>query len=188
MAARMVKYRFVGVSSLLTHNPQAMKPGGKGLGMKTIPTPTAEAEAGLYVDDKGNYYIRPDAFRSAVIGKGGSASGRKIGKRTAIQVVSAGVFVVEENAVLVHPDTGKPLKEYVVDSRRAVVQGNGVVRSRPKFPKWATTVVFEVDEDFVTVEQFTELLTIAGKMCGVGDYRVQCKGPFGRFSVELVAK
>jgi hypothetical protein len=52
--------------------------------------------------------------------------------------------------------------------------------------EWAVLITCEVDEDFVTVAMMVELLNIAGKVSGAGDYRPQCKGPFGRFRVELL--
>lgn len=187
--AILCKFRIVGISPLLVHNPAGMRPGSEaGLGTKRIPTPEEEAKAGLYVNDKGEFFVRANSFRSAIIGKGGSASGRKIGKRTANQCVAAGFFIQHDEAILTHPDTGKPLKEYRIDSRRAVVQGNGIVRSRPCFDRWATTITCEIDEDFIRKDQILELLKIAGKISGVGDYRPQCKGMFGRFDAELLTK
>jgi hypothetical protein len=187
MASIIQKFRFTGISPLLTHNPAAMEGRGEtNVGIKKIPTPQAEAKAGLYVNKDGNFYIPGDAFRSAVIGKGGSASGRRLGKRSAISIMSAAFFNLTDKAVLAHPKTLKPLREYGIDTRRCVVQGNGVLRSRPLFPEWCCEVVFDLDLDFVSLAQVTELLKIAGKMSGVGDYRPQRKGPFGRFSVEAL--
>lgn len=186
---KVIKVKVTGLSALLCHNPAGMQSGAiKGVGAKKIPTPEEEAKAGLYIAADGNFYIHGESFRSSVIGRGGSASGRKIGKRSAISCVSAGFFILTEQAVLLDPKTMKPLRTYEIDSRRAVIQGNGVVRSRPKFPDWATVFTAEVDEDFVTVQIVMELLNIAGKVSGVGDFRPQCKGMFGRYAAELLTK
>jgi hypothetical protein len=187
MASVIVKFRFTGLSPLLTNNPAKMGGGREnGVAVKRIPMPEVEAKQGLYVNAEGNYFIRADAFRSAVIGKGGSASGRRIGKRSAISCVSAGFFLLKEEAILVHPKTKKRLDKYEIDARRVVVQGNGVTRCRPKFPEWSCEIVAEIDTDFVSLPQLTELLKIAGKVSGVGDYRPQRKGSFGRFTVEMI--
>lgn len=187
--AKIIKVRIVGIGKgVLMHNPAAMQRGGKGgLGTKKILPPDEEAEAGAYRDEKGNFYLPTAAFRSAIIGKGGAASSRRIGKRSAISCVSAGFFIQTDQTPLVHPATNKPLSKFEIDTRRAVVQGNGILRSRPLVVQWACVLVCEVDEDFVTVNQIIELLNIAGRVSGVGDFRPQCKGVFGRFTAELVA-
>lgn len=188
--AKIVKIRCVGIGvGLLMHNAAAMQnSNSKGVGIKKIPTPEQEAEAGCYRDDKGNFYLPSSAFRSAIIGKGGSASGRRIGKRSAISCVSAGFFMQTDQVPLLHPETNKPLNKWdKIDTRRAVVQGQGVLRSRAQLFVWSCVLICEVDEDFVTVPQIIELLNTAGKVSGVGDYRPQCKGMFGRFKAELLS-
>ena len=74
--------------------------------------------------------------------------------------------------------------------RRAVVQGQGVLRARARVPEWQTEVEFEYDPDFVTPEIIAEAFSIAGRVVGIGDYRPRCPrgkgGPFGRFSVEVI--
>src|SRR5262245_6490646 len=108
MASIIVKYRITGLSPLLQHNPASMGRSDGGVGVRKIPTAEQEAKAGLYIDEDGHYYINTDSFRSAIIGKVGSASGRRIGKRSAISCTSAAFFLIKERAVLVHPKTRKP--------------------------------------------------------------------------------
>jgi len=189
MSAKIVTFKITGLTPLLMHNPAAMlNKSDAGPGVKRIPTPEEEAERGLYRTADGQLYIPSGAFRSAIIGKGGSASGRKIGKFSANSRVAAGMFVVEERTLLIHAKTGKPLTDhdYEIDVRRAVIQGNGVLRARPKISDWSCLLALEIDEDFVTIDQVALLLNIAGKASGVLDYRPQCKGTFGRFVAELV--
>jgi hypothetical protein len=178
-------YRITGVSPLLMNNPEAMGQGNEGLGTKKIPTPEEEAAAKVYRLESGQLYVPAVAFRSSIIGKGGGASGRKIGKMTANARVAAGVFTVETKCPLIHPKTGKPIKEYQINIMRAVVQNNGVRRARPEVPEWACDLALEIDTDFISPELVLELLNISGKVAGVGDYRPQKKGPFGRFKAEI---
>jgi hypothetical protein len=182
--SEMKVFRIIGISPLLTNNPASMKRADTGLGTKKIPTPDEEAAAKVYEDGNG-FYILSESFRSAIIGSGGGASGRKIGKFSAASRVSAGMFTVEPHATLLDPQTLKPLTTYQVDTRRAVVQRQGVLRSRPMFAPWAVRLHVEIDTDFVTPNHILELLNIAGKVAGVGDFRPQRKGTFGRFKAEL---
>lgn len=180
-------FKVTGISPLLQNNPASMSPleQGKTVVNKKIRTPEEEAAAKVYKNGNGTFYILSESFRSAIIGKGGAASGRKIGKRTAISSCSAGLFTIEPRLELLNPETEKPLKKYEIDTRRAVIGNAGVLRSRPMFPKWMVKVPFEIDDDWVTVQIALDLLQIAGKVSGVGDFRPQRKGSFGRFTAEL---
>jgi hypothetical protein len=184
--SNIVVFRVTGLSPLLVNNPAGMtRSDPNTVGTKKIPTPEEEAKAKLYVNADGNYYILSEAFRSSIIGKGGGASGRKMGKRSAISIVSGALFTVEPHAVLLDPDTWKPLKKYEIDTRRAVVQNQGVLRSRPMFPKWGVRIPLDLDQDFLQPNTVLELLNLSGKIAGVGDFRPQHKGAFGRYQCEI---
>jgi hypothetical protein len=179
-----IVFEIIGTSALLQNNPASMQGGGgaaKGLNVKRIPDPAAEAAAKVYLDGKGVVYIPAIAFRSALLG---ACTGKRIGKMGAKSCVSAGVFNAETACPLFDPETRKPIKEYAVHTTRAVVQGQAVMRSRPMVEKWATRVAFEVDTDFVTAAQVRELMGLAGRSQGVGDWRPAKRGPFGRFTVK----
>src|SRR3990170_3286164 len=94
MAASIVVLRITGISPLLQNNPASMG-RNESMGMKKIPSPEDEAKQKAYQNADGTYYILSEAFRSAIIGKGGGASGRKIGKRSAISACCAGIFTTE---------------------------------------------------------------------------------------------
>lgn len=184
--SKIVVFKITGISPLLQNNPASMLGQKKDdLTTKTNPTPEEDAASKVYKTKDGNFYIPAESFRASIIGKGGAASGRKIGKRTAISVCSASIFTVEAECILLNPKTGKPLKEYTIDTRRAVIQGQGIPRSRPRFDQWMVQLPLEIDEDWIKVEIVEELLNIAGKLSGVGDYRPNKKGSFGRFTAKL---
>lgn len=179
----LCKFRITGIFPLLTHNPAGMQPNVNSPKAKKIPTPEEEARAGLYIDDDGNYCIPSRSFRSALLN---GLKGKKVGKTSAVSVFQAAVFNVDEYSVLIDPDTGKPLRKYSIDIRRAIVQRNGVLRSRPRFEKWGCYVYLEVDLDITTPQQVEEALNIAGQIIGVGDFRIEKRGMFGKFKAELV--
>lgn len=83
-------------------------------------------------------------------------------------------------------------KEYVIDSRRAVVQRQGIIRHRAKLPKWLLTFELEwesstLGKDF-HVDLLPNLLATLGESIGIGDFRPMCKGPFGKFEVMKIEK
>jgi hypothetical protein len=75
---------------------------------------------------------------------------------------------------------------WVPDRQQVVLKGQGrIVRTRPRFDKWALTFHIEYDEEEISREMLFELLVYAGKRSGLGDYRPHKGGPFGRFIVSL---
>lgn len=190
MAVEILKFRITGMSPILMNNPSCMTPTESNLGAKKKTySDDEEADKRLYKNKKGELYINPDCFRSAIIGKGGSASGRKIGKVSAVSIMSAGFFVHGTECVLEHPKTKKVLTTYSgIDKRRVVVNKNGVIRARPRIDDWACTLVCEIDTDFIGKSSLVlELLNIAGKYPGVLDFRPGRNGIFGRFKAEIAA-
>jgi len=178
----LIKITVVGTSPLLQHNPAGMARGDDASAKKkTIPTPEAEAEAGCYRDDQGNLFLPTPAFRSALVG---AAKGRRLGKTAATTIVKGATFAATERTTLIDPIGGKPLTDYDIDTRRAVVQRQAVLRSRPRLENWQAVVELEYDEEFIVESTLVELMEIAGRIIGVGDYRPEKSGPFGRFDVK----
>jgi len=178
----LARFRITGERALLTHNPAAMARADGKPKQKRIPAPAEEADAGVYRDSEGNFCLPAIAFRSALLE---GLKGKKVGRTAAGTHFSASVFTVDELCVLVDPESGDPLTEYAIDTRRAVVQRNGILRSRPRFERWSCSLVLEIDTDRIAPEQVATELNEAGQIVGVGDYRLGRKGIFGKFRAEL---
>lgn len=74
-------------------------------------------------------------------------------------------------------DGDKPL---YLDMRPVVVNRSRIVRIRPTFaPGWELEFTIEVIDDQISPELVQDVLTLAGKTVGIGDFRPK----FGRFSV-----
>jgi hypothetical protein len=170
-----------GIKPLLTHNPASM---GQSSGAKRgsrVPEAADEAEAGTYRLDDGTCAIKGDAFRAAILGAAGAWKAK--GKTTMKSHLSH-ILIVEELVALLHRD-GTPITSYEIDERRAIVGKAGILRHRPRFPEWSA--MFTVEYDTVLVPGPDIILQItndAGARIGVGDYRPQKNGPFGRFAVR----
>lgn len=176
-----ITYKVQGASPLLTHNPAGMGQASDSLKTKKsqIPTPEAEAAAGLYITEAGHFGLPAASFRGALVG---AAKGRKFGKTFATSAVKGAVFVSDELCTILD-ENGDPATDYVIDARRAKVGTSGITRHRPKFTDWFTVITFDVDDDILSGDQVMDLLEIAGRSVGVGDYRPECSGWFGRFEV-----
>ena len=68
----------------------------------------------------------------------------------------------------------------------AVVQRSRVLRTRAKFDEWSVVFVIDTDPELVDLEKLTSWLDIAGRRIGVGDWRPQKSGHYGRFQVETI--
>lgn len=183
MKLEKFKFQITGISPLLCSNPAKMTGGNPTMGRKKIPSPEEEAKAGAYILSDGRFYLPSIHFRMGLLY---AVSGKKVGKRSARQIIAAAVFNSTDKSILLDPETKKPLKEYTIDTRRAVVQKAGIMRSRPCFEKWATDVEFDIDTDLLSPKVVEENLQEAGILSGCGDYRPQRQGMFGRYQASLI--
>jgi hypothetical protein len=178
---KVCEFKVEGISNILMHNPISMRSGANPtMGKKKIPSAEEEAAAAVYRNGGGELVFPSIGFKSSLLR---GCTGKRIGKVSAAGQVAAGVFEVNPYTILLDPKTDKPLTKYQIFTARCVVQKNGVMRSRAEVGPWKATVVFEVDDDFVTEVQVRELLNIAGRIAGVGDWRPEKRGRFGRYRV-----
>lgn len=193
MTIELHVWKITGISPLIQHNPlalQASQPTGAMTAGKKKYDDREEAEIRCYRTEDGEYFLPPEMFRAALLN---ACTGRKISRRSAKTIISGSVFPSERFLFLIDPASEKPLKKYEIHKCRAVVNRQGIIRVRPLFDPWALKLALEIDTDFIgNLEIITELLNIAGRICGVGDNRPDTSkgrngiGTFGRFKAELV--
>jgi len=70
------------------------------------------------------------------------------------------------------------------DVRSVVVSQARVMAYRPKFSQWSLTVNFQYDENVLDENQIMQSLENAGQFIGIGGFRPEKGGPFGRFTVS----
>lgn len=157
---------------------------GKGSKRQTGATDyTEEWREYFYANGKGIYQPAVH-FESAMIK---AAVNFKIqGKRgkSYKDLFKAAVFVTPDEILhgievpeTLDMDGDKPL---YLDARPVVISRARVVRLRPAFkPGWKLDFIVEVIDDTIHHEVVNDVLTLAGKTVGVGDYRPR----FGRFMV-----
>lgn len=95
------------------------------------------------------------------------------------KLVAAGVRVSPERC-----DFG--VQEYAVDSRSVVIRATKgrIVRHRARLDAWGLKFSIEYDDTLLTEEQLRRCVDDTGKRVGIGDFRPECKGPFGTFMVN----
>lgn len=173
-----------GVSPLLCNRfheeAQAAVSSGTSLSIRgSKGTPREQAEPKVYLDSNGKTVLPGTNLMSAITeaGKFVKAGKTKL-TTTKSSLVPAGIAVME----LELPITpGK----WEVDSRAVVIPSTGgrIMAHRPRFDAWAVKCTLEVDGAMFGEKLVRELLDLAGSKVGVGDFRPQRKGPFGRFKI-----
>jgi hypothetical protein len=145
-------------------------------------TPREQAESGLYKDENGIIGIPSQMIFSSMMEAGRDL---KIGKRQistkTSSLIPAGLAIEEVFLTLKTP------KPWEVDSRRVVPAAGGgtvsVISYRPRFDEWSVEFTLSIDTEIFTKEIARQLIDMAGKRQGIGCYRPNRKGPFGRFVV-----
>jgi hypothetical protein len=59
-----------------------------------------------------------------------------------------------------------------------------VVRARPRFERWSAHLEVIYDPELIEPDLIVQVMADAGRRIGVGDYRPEKSGWFGRFTVE----
>ena len=76
-------------------------------------------------------------------------------------------------------------KKYEVDSRSVVIPSTGgrIMCHRPRLDEWALDFTLDIDTEMFSPALVRQIVDDAGKKVGLGDYRPDRKGPFGKFVV-----
>lgn len=177
------KYKVTGLTPLLQNSSAGfIEESGVKTAAKKI-SREQEAANKAWSDDKG-YFHPSQAFRSALLM---SLGGKKVGKRSARSAFQAAVFCAEEKFYLTDPETDKPVKVYVLDTRMATTkQKTAIANTRPKFEAWGGVLALQVDEDMVAPAMVEQALNEAGLFPGIGSFRVCNGGTFGRFKAKEI--
>lgn len=147
--------------------------GGKG-------TPREQARKKAYIDDDDNLYIPgPNIFACLIQAGKYHKNGKSKVTTTKSSLVPAGMAVSD---IVCKLNT----KDFEVDSRSVVIPSTGgrIMAHRPRLDEWSLSFTLEVDEEMFSVEFVRLLVDDAGRKVGLGDFRPDRKGPFGKFVVS----
>lgn len=183
MKPQIVTFTIVGISPLLQNNPanfigKGDEDGGLAAGKKTY-NDEDEAKLRVYLDPDGAFCHPCESFTKAMVK---AVAGKKFGKMFATAAIKGSVFITEPFALL-EDEKGKPATKYTIDRRPVVIGKSRVLRCRPCWSKWQMRVALEIDTAILTAAHVKEALSLAGRIIGIGDYRPEKGGGFGRFKV-----
>lgn len=136
--------------------------------------PEDDAKSRLYPQEGDTPMFPAENIRQSVIG---ASSRTKIGRRSATTDVAAAVYLFPEMLELEG--------EWHVDSRAVVIPATKgrILRHRPMFNEWSINFDLQINLDLIAESTVKEIVSNAGVLVGVGDFRPARKGPYGRFSV-----
>ena len=113
-----------------------------------------------------------------------AVGGKKFGKMFATAAIKGSVFIVEPFALILDAK-GSAATKYTIDRRSVVIGKARVLRCRPMWPGWTMQVPLEIDTAILTPAQVCDAMNLAGRIIGIGDYRPEKGGGFGRFTATL---
>ena len=185
MKPKIVVFQITGTSPLLQNNPAEFIGAAEDDAITTGKPKYDDAEEArlrLYKDPDGRFCHPSEAFIKAMIR---AVTGKKIGKLTATSTLKGSVFIVEPFAII-EDAKGKPATKYTIDKRPVVIGKARIPRCRPCWSKWYMRVPLEVDTAILSPVNVEEALSLAGRTVGIGDYRPEKGGGFGRFTAKII--
>lgn len=195
-----MRYRFTlnGVSGLICHNGAAgldkrspvsleiasiaAKKGGNRTETDDLRLRTLECQRSLYLDSEGRPTFPEAAIRRMIEN---AARKQKQGPlvREGLLVESVEFSYDEKRYGTDVEDVGENTA-FVVP---VVVQRQRIERTRAKFdPPWSMTVTVDTDDELVDAQKLAAWLEVGGRRIGLGDWRPERSGSYGRFTVSNV--
>ena len=185
---KQLSVKIEGVAPLLMHaftdaDQMAATSGSRGSSAAAERLdPVEQARQHLYVSaSDGETIIIPQPMLfSAIIAAG---KFHKVGKS---KITTMRTSLIP--GCLFFEDTEFPLSHegWSVDTRavRMPSTGGRIQRHRPIFHTWSVSFSAALDTDEMSQRLLRQIVDDAGKKIGIGDFRPECKGPFGRFTVQ----
>jgi hypothetical protein len=174
------KVRIEGVTPLLMNRPSQLDIGNKSKDVKReTETIENQAETKIYKDAEGRIYMPSTWIRGSIVeaGKQKKMMGKGSSKATYSKVAGSSVSI--EPFELLLPFKWKVFSILAVNP---TTRGRNMLH-RPKFDKWVVEFDCVFDEEQIEPPVMKEIIDIAGRLVGIGDWRPAKKGAFGKFQV-----
>lgn len=145
--------------------------------------PREQAERAVYRDQAGCCYFPGQAIARLLREAGSNHKQR--GTRKSVKYIVPAAVIVAADVVGILDEQGKPTKDFEIDSRPVTIPATKgrVMRHRPRWDQWRAEFTLEIDEDVLGADVIHQLLEEGGRRIGIGDYRPEKGGPFGRFEI-----
>ena len=140
-----------------------------------------DCELSLWLDDEGRPTVPPAALRSCI--ETGARKLKQGGQVREGMIVLDSAFTYDREAL---GETVAELSQKAQFTVPVRVGQSRVLRTRARFDEWAVEFTVECDPEQVDATQLAEWLDIAGRRIGLGDWRPEKSGRFGRFKTLAI--
>jgi len=171
-----VRARIRGVSDLIFHRWNVEEVEAKGKAAKgSKGKKTDNIESYVYRNDLNELCVPGEYVRQAIVNAAKFRQDPRSPRKSAMDLFKAGVVSLTPLASL-----GVVAWDYE-HKARVMIQRNGITRVRPALKVgWEVEVEFMVNlPEYISLEALNEVLTNAGRLIGVGDFRPT----YGRFQI-----
>lgn len=143
------------------------------------------ADKGHY-DDRGIAFIPPMALKSAITAAAAMLDMKIPGKGNSKynKHFVAGIMVTDPLPLGVKKADVKP--QWISCDPQGRKGGMGVLRAFPHYDSWAGKITVYILDDTIPKDIFEKVMREAGNFVGIGQFRPQKGGYFGRFEVSKI--
>lgn len=184
MTTKTVSVSIIGATPLM-FNRQSVKPLSKDMSAERV------AASKLHTDDKGKPCIPKLLLMRSLIGAGRYVQYHKMrnftsGKAPNLSSIVTSCVDIREERCLISPGKWEvdqqPFNAHNGDKISRPTEGS----IRPRFPhgwKVSFTLDYDTDDEHITEEKVRKLVETAGKKIGLGSYRVENTGWYGKYTI-----
>lgn len=184
MDIRVAEVPIAGLSSLIVHAwgekaKRQMREKQQKLAKmaRDAKDPQADFEGSKYLDATGKDCVPSGAFRNAIVSSGRFAEGVPMTR------IRGALFFVDD---LVPLKFGKCVmrEDMVRVGGKGPGTGTADLRYRAEYQDWSAVLRVEYNASIVSLEQFMNLISLAGFSVGICEWRPEKNGQYGRFAIR----
>ena len=185
MQQSVLTTRIIGISPFIQHKwsekaIQMMRDKHAGVRVKNreIRDPEQEFRDAAYVCEDGRFGFPAGGIKACLIG----AAHKDIGLEKTL--LRKSLFIIPDDPInnLIALETDDPLMR---EDTVRVGAGSTDLRYRPEFRNWSMILNFEFDAQALTQPTILNLVQRAGFGVGLGEWRPEKGGEYGRFEVDV---
>jgi hypothetical protein len=143
---------------------------------KTKRDPEKEAADSTYRTDDGEYALPLTAFKAALIG----AAHKDFGLEKTLLRKAFFIPSNDSNRCVAMECDEPIIREDIV----RIGANQTDLRYRPQFNNWRVNIVAEIDRDLLNEQDIVNLVNRAGFSVGIGEWRPEKGGEYGRFQFD----
>ena len=139
----------------------------------------SQIEDKLYQDDNGKTQLPATYIRNSIVEASKQFKIPNHGKATYSKLVAA---TVQIEPFYIELQGDKNYEVFRISAVNPMTKGR-MMTERPKYNKWSASFEIILNDAGVPVSVINEILEQAGKYVGIGDWRPEKKGMFGKFMI-----